>query len=87
VKVSVHDPFDSGLIVQPLVLLPLIVIDPVGVPPPGDVTATEAATVTVCPTTEASGLSLVIETVVDALFTVCEVDDDVLDALKFASPL
>jgi hypothetical protein len=81
VNVSVHEPSDSGLIVQPLVLLPLIVIDPVGVPLPGEVTATDAATVTLWPTTDGSGLSLVIATVVLALLTVCDVDDAVLEPL------
>ncbi len=61
-NVSEHEPFDSGLIVQPVVLLPVIVIEPVGVPAPGAVTATDADTVTLCPTTEGSGVSLLIET-------------------------
>ena len=86
-NVSEHDPADSGLIVQPVVLLPVIVIDPVGVPAPGEVTATDADTVTLWPNTDGSGVSALIETDVDALLTVCAVDDDVLELLKFESPL
>ena len=69
-NVSEHEPAESGLIVQPVVPLPVIVIEPVGVPDPGDVTATDAATVTLWPTTDGSGRSLLIETEVDALLTV-----------------
>jgi hypothetical protein len=86
VNVSVHEPFDSGLIVQPVVFVPVIVIDPVGVPAPGEVTETDAETLTLWPTTEGSGESSLIDTVVAALFTVCAVDDDVLEPLKFESP-
>ena len=85
-KVSEHEPADSGLIVQPVVPLPVIVIEPVGVPAPGDVTATEADTVTLWPTTDGSGVSLLIDTLVLALLTVCAVDAAVLEPLKFASP-
>ena len=85
-KVSKQEPADSGLIVQPVVLLPVIVIDPVGVPAPGDVTATEADTVTLWPNTDGSGVSLLIEIDVAALLTVCAVDADVLEPVKFESP-
>jgi hypothetical protein len=86
VNVSEHEPFVSGLIVQPVVFEPVIVIVPVGVPLPGDTAAAEAATVTLWPTTEGSGRSLVIETVLVALLTVCDVDAEVLDPLNFVSP-
>jgi hypothetical protein len=86
VNVSEHEPFDSGLIVQPVVFVPVIVIDPVGVPAPGEVTATDAETVTLSPTTEGSGASLPIDTVVAALFTVCDVDAAVLEPLNRVSP-
>ena len=85
-NVSEQEPFDSGLIVQPVVLLPVIVIVPVGVPAPGEVTATAADTVTLWPITEGSGVSLLIETVVSALLTVCGVEAGVLEPLKLVSP-
>ena len=86
-NVSEHDPAEMGLIVHPVVLLPVIVIDPVGVPPPGEVTATDAETVTLWPNTDGSGVSALIVTEVLALLTVCAVDADVLELLKFESPL
>ncbi len=58
---------------------------PVGVPAPGAVTVTEKATVTAWPTTDGSGVSLVIVVVVLALSTVCDAAAEVLP-LKLASP-
>jgi hypothetical protein len=71
----------------PVVLVPVTVIVPVGVPDPGAVTATLAPTLTAWPTTDGSGLSEPIETLVFALLTVCAVDTAVLDVLKLPSPL
>ncbi len=50
---------------------------PVGVPLPGATAATVKLMVTACPTTDGSGLSLVMVVVVEAWFTVCDNVEDV----------
>lgn len=77
----------AGSVIVQLCEPSLTVIVPVGVPAPGEVTETLAATLYACPTTVAvpSAAALVMAVVVFALFTVCEAVPEL--ALKFASPL
>ena len=62
----------------------LIVTLPAGVPLPGATAATVKLIVTAWPTTDGSGLSLVIVVVVEAWLTVCANAEEVLP-VKFAS--
>jgi hypothetical protein len=81
VAVNAREPADASVMLQLVagnvalqVSLPPaaeIVTVPLGVPPPGLVTATANVTATACPTTDGSGVSALMLVVVDAAFTVC----------------
>ena len=67
--------------------IPLLTVTlPVGVPLPGASTVTLKLTVTASPTTDGSGVSLVMLVVVSALLTVCGVLGVEVLPLKLASP-
>ncbi len=83
VKVRLQLP--AATVAVQLTVPSLTVTLPVGVPAPGEFTVTEKLTVTAWPTTEGSGVSLVIVVVVLALSTVCDSAAEALP-LKLASP-